>query len=468
MRHRQKIAIARLISDLIKSDALICPEEIAAYNKIVKVFDIKDAELCEAQYLSLADALHVIKQMSSEDRERFFHSFYDAAYSDNTCLSQEALLLLTISNIIKDDDDKYQLFSSESSGYAMLDKYVIYIESDYMPVINDEIIRDYDAIANLLQLWNFEFIYIPRLSQSFREMDKKYLYDILRYMNPRMSSEMIESLYQRLATFTTESYTRDYVVHTYQKEYFYDVSPSLLVTVGTSMLPPKEHSQQDRRWVNLLAIRLDDEPNSVLNEVRRLIDQYEEYITEPEFHRPQRAKGRFRYHGLYKQLFDFLARHRTNGEDNSILIDVPTHRIWMRGEAIQLSSMQLATYMLILHQSFCTHHGGLVKVGQHHPLSNSEIQRLTKAFQTIFNLFRDVPVAQDHGYLEEVNNIRSYIARIRTIISNHIDSEDVSYYLPKDSLHKDMYHISLDPSRIRVRDSLVEYDFCQYPIWKKL
>ena len=34
MRHRQKIAIARIISDLIKSDTIICCEEIEAYNKL--------------------------------------------------------------------------------------------------------------------------------------------------------------------------------------------------------------------------------------------------------------------------------------------------------------------------------------------------------------------------------------------------------------------------------------------------
>jgi hypothetical protein len=40
MRHHQKIAIARLISDLIKSDDVICKEEIALYNHIVCTFDI--------------------------------------------------------------------------------------------------------------------------------------------------------------------------------------------------------------------------------------------------------------------------------------------------------------------------------------------------------------------------------------------------------------------------------------------
>ena len=48
MRHKQKIAIARILSDLIKSDELISREEIAAYNKIVRIFEISSEELFEA------------------------------------------------------------------------------------------------------------------------------------------------------------------------------------------------------------------------------------------------------------------------------------------------------------------------------------------------------------------------------------------------------------------------------------
>jgi uncharacterized tellurite resistance protein B-like protein len=467
MRHRQKIAIARLISELIKSDTLISHQEIAAYNKLVRNFDILDSELVEAQYLSLVDALTMIKSMSDDDQQRFIKTFYDAAHSDNRCTSKEALLILTVSNILQDKEGKYNLFSCEMKDSQMFEKYVIYTESDYMPVINDEILLHYDTIVNLLKLWNFEFIYIPKISQSFRDMDNNYLYDILRYMNPRLSTEMIEILQERLASFTTESYTCDYLTHTYNLPFFYDVQPSLLINIGTSILPSKIHPQQEISMLNLLTIRLDDEENSVFHEVRRFIDQYEQYITEPEICRTSKGKGRFRYYGLYKQLFDFLVRNRTDSSHQAILIDITTRRIWMHGEEIPLSATQLATYLLILHQTFCTHHAGLVKARHHYPLSQTEVERLTFAFRTIYSLFRENPISNQHTYLDEVNNIRTYIARIRMIITNSIDSDDVTYYLPKDSIHKDMYHVTLDPSRITLRDSNGEYEFVRYPLWMK-
>ena len=84
------------------------------------------------------------------------------------------------------------------------------------------------------------------------------------------------------------------------------------------------------------------------------------------------------------------------------------------------------------------------------------------------NIFRDTPIDKAHNYLDEVNNIRSYIARIRTIITNVIDSDALNYYLPKDSLHKDMYQITIDPSHIHIKDATSEYEFTKYPLWKKI
>ena len=337
-----------------------------------------------------------------------------------------------------------------------------------MHAINEEILQQYDTIANLLHLWKFEFIYIPKLTRSFCEMDRTYLCDIIRYMNPRLSPEMLNNLYDRLTNFTTENFTRDYLENVSHSNHFYDIEPSLLINVGTSNIPASSLAQQDTYFMNFLTIRLDDEPDCVLNEVRRFIDLYESLITEPEYQLPKRSKGLFRYHGFYKQLFDFLARQHTNGEENSIVIDLRVRRIWMRGVEVQMSATHLATYVFLLHQSLCTHYGGLIKAGQHHPLSEKDVARLGKTYHAICNLFRDVPITDTRSYLEDVSNIRGYIARLRTTIEHCIDSEDINHYYPKDSSDKSIYRIAINPSSVRLRYTGGECLFMDYPLWKQL
>ena len=468
MRHHQKIAIARLISDLIKSDDVICKEEIALYNNIVCSFEISQDELHEAQFISQAEAVGYIRHMPFAEQKKIFSLLKKAAYSDNSCVAREALMLLTLSQMLNDKQDKYQLISSLVKGGRHQEKYVMYIESDYMPAINQEIEEQYDTIANLLHLWKFEFIYIPKLTRSFSEMDRNYLCDIIRYMNPRLSGEMIQNLYDRLTTFTTENFTQEYLANASHYAHFCEIEPSLLINVGTSNIPATTATQEDTYFMNFLTIRLDDEPNCVLNEVRRFLDQYESLITEPEYQLPKRGKGLFRYHGFYKQLFDFLARQHTNGEENTILIDFVSRRIWMRGREVQMSATHLATYVFLLHQSLCTHYGGLIKAGQHHPLSEKDVERLGRTYHAICDLFRDFPISDARSYLEDVPNIRGYIARLRTTIEHVMDGDDLDYYYPKDSSDKSMYRVAINPSCVRIKHSAGECLFTDYPFWKVL
>lgn len=468
MRHHQKIAIARLISDLINSDDIICQDEITMYNYLVTTYDITQDELHEAQYLSLAEATMCFRHMAKDVQKTIFNIFQKAIYSNQSCVASEALLLLTLSLVMSDEKKKYNVFSTKLRGHQTTDKYIMYIESDYMPLINEEIQKQYETISNLLHLWNFDFIYLPMHTKHFCEMDRKYLCDIIRYMNPRLTLERIDDLYNRLTHFTTEKYTRECISNACQEAYFNDIPPSLIINIGSSLVPVNSHMPQEGWFMNLLTIRLEDEENAVLKEVQHFIHQYEKYITEREYYRPLSGKNMFRYHGFHKQLFDFLVRPQTNGLDNSIMIDVAARRIWMRGIEIQMSATLLATYVFVLHQTLCTSAGGLMKVRLHYPLAEKDLARLGKSYHVICNLFRDVPVSAERQYMEDVNNVRGYIARLRTIVAHHFSDMDINYYYPKNAANKMLYQICIDPDKVHIRDSYGEYLFTEYPHWKQL
>ena len=87
---------------------------------------------------------------------------------------------------------------------------------------------------------------------------------------------------------------------------------------------------------------------------------------------------------------------------------------------------------------------------------------------TLFLENREIPITDRRSYLEDVPNIRGYIARIRTAIEHSIDAQDIGYYYPKDSSDKSMYHIAINPSSVRLRYSGGECLFVDYPLWKQL
>ena len=109
-----------------------------------------------------------------------------------------------------------------------------------------------------------------------------------------------------------------------------------------------------------------------------------------------------------------------------------------------------------------------MKAGQHNPLSHRDVERLGKVYHAICNLFRETPITEKRSYMDDVTNIRGYIARIRTAVSHHIDVQDVSYYYPKDSADKSMYQITIDPTKVRIKDSYGECLFTDFKLWESI
>ena len=89
-------------------------------------------------------------------------------------------------------------------------------------------------------------------------------------------------------------------------------------------------------------------------------------------------------------------------------------------------------------------------------------------YRAICKLFREMSTGDTRSYLEDVPNIRGYIARLRTTIEHVIDMGDVDYYYPKDSSDKSMYRIAINPSCVRMKHANGECLFVDYPLWKQL
>jgi hypothetical protein len=51
---------------------------------------------------------------------------------------------------------------------------------------------------------------------------------------------------------------------------------------------------------------------------------------------------------------------------------------------------------------------------------------------------------------------------------NHIETQDINYYFPKDSSDKSMYRIAINPIYVRIRYTGGECLFADFPLWKQL
>lgn len=445
----QKTAIARILSDLIKADNIIENQEIEEYNRIIKLLEISQQNLIEAQGITLADAFKIAKTMSRSDKESLWNELRRTASSDDACVAREALILLSLEKMMYDTADKYGMVSYDTMGSYTTDKYVIYIESEEMPAINDDIIADYEHIVNMLKLWKFDFIYIPRFAQRFGELDEDYVHSIIRYMNPSFDAEKVGRLYQKMIGMTTESFCRDMLINQRGQRSFHDIEPSLLINIGTSVVPYCGKGSSCQTYTEFLTIKLDQEKeNCVTAEIRNFLEGYQDLLTEPEYYRPDRRKNFFKYFGFYKTIFDFLSRAEIENTENRIEIDIVGRTIKMRGILIKLTPSQLATYVLILHQSILGKQEGLPKLGVRTTLSAAAEKRINAAYKPIFNRLSDIGAA--HTFSDEDEDLRIHISRIRAELKRRLPAADLNYFHPGDTPDKRFYKITINPDDVYI------------------
>lgn len=407
----QKTAIAKLLSDLIKSDSIIDQSEIRLYNQLQQEFGISQEQRIEAQNITMAKAMDQLRLLEEDSKQRLQEALLRTANADNQCVAKEALILLTLKYILLDNDNKYEVISCHTHGSRIDDKFIVYIDSDEInPDIHDEIECEYEAIHDKLTLWNFDFIYIPRITQKLLDLPKDYVQDIIRYMNPRFSLEQVEKLYGQLTTITTQGFTTQLLGAKMQMPTLITTQPALLINYATSIVG------DNNLHTEFLKIRLDD---TILHEVKQLTQDYADIITAKENVQPATTEDNFRYFGFYKALFDFLAQSK-EGEQiaKGILIDIRTSNLTLEGKKIHLSPSQMTTYALILQQTITR--GGLphLRKNAHKNIPAKRFERMneniSQAYCRMYPHFsKTMPGTCLWNFYDNISNIASNIAHIR-------------------------------------------------------
>ena len=131
MKQKEKSAIVRLLSDLIKADTVIDTREIDLFEKICSRYNIDVPEtLVEAQKLTLSEALSALEALSASERRTLVEDLENIAIADGKCEPEEALLLLALRQILSGEGgDTIDCGCDVPDNIAPFT--VFYVESEY-------------------------------------------------------------------------------------------------------------------------------------------------------------------------------------------------------------------------------------------------------------------------------------------------------------------------------------------------
>ena len=311
MNHEQKTALARIISDMIKADNIIDESEIINMKKLMESYSLSQKDMNDARNIRFSEAANTLRQLSIKERRDFFDKIYNVALSDRVCVPREALLLLALNYIIL-EPEKYAhdnkrnrpfLLSCVTNEASFNDQYIVYIESSYNNELNLEIQNKFRLLVATTRMCGFNLIYIPKMVEEFRSMDKQYVLDVISYMAPNLEGNSIKEVYDNLCCLTTEEFFQRVLIERLQVKTPSDMPPSLLINIGTSIVPYVYGGGKVQYFTEFLCLPIS---TNILSMVDDILDFYQTKVNVQQTIKLNDGKGQFKYFGFYKALFDFL------------------------------------------------------------------------------------------------------------------------------------------------------------------
>lgn len=155
----QRIALARILSDLIEADFIVEEREMDFFEKIISKdgFNISKSMLIEAKKIDFAKALSILKELDEKGRARIVESLKKLSLSDGMCVPLEAILIYSVISALTEQG---RVYSVPSDGIRIDNMTAIYVENSNGTETNSAIEENYHVLCQSLEQAGLEFVYI--------------------------------------------------------------------------------------------------------------------------------------------------------------------------------------------------------------------------------------------------------------------------------------------------------------------
>lgn len=460
---QQRIAFARIISDLIEADSIIEDTEIDFFESVMDKFHISRDMLIEAKKRSFEWAVNVLRGLDAEQVAAVKEILHSQALSDGTCVPSEALQIMAVCYALDNDGE---VFSIPSSHSVVENGKVIYVDSDDNSDVNRFIQQNFRSIANELKLAGFDFVYIPRIAEDYKRMGENYLRKSISYMVPSLDDFRVGNILTKLCSITTSRFCQE-ILYAKMGIKVLGCKPSLLFKIGDTYAVG-ENSQDDGEklvYSNYLKVDIADD---ILSQVAGFTEIFRGLLNCRTYTELAPAASKFLYSGFHRSLFDLIvfSKERTdyrvlvNIEDRSKpTISFKAIEANAEDEEIKLSPMAATLYVLMLQQSVFA--SGL---DWRENLSKHQKALVMEKFNAIYKEVgnREEPMDFKDRVLvsrikKELRKQQPYITNIALFVPELRTVDDIPYYA-----------IPVHPDLVWVVRNNEEILMCESKFWRNL
>lgn len=426
LERQQRIAFARIVSDLMEADYIIDEDELECFENIISTKDLRISMdmLSEAKKISFAKAIEVLQGLPDCDKKTMLDILYDFSLSDGTCVPLEALQLMAVKYAW---NGNAKVFSLPSSNGFIENMKVLYIENEDSTKTDSFIRNQFRAISNEFHLAGFDFVFIPQIVDDFKQLNEDYLRKVISYMMPSITNEKVEWIKGELCSMTTSRFSRDILFKTMGINLL-GAKPSLLFKIGESPVCNKNRTDYSERniYSNFLLLELD---SNVLATVFELMDTYKSMVSSKIIVETKPDSKKFIYNGFHRSLFDLIAfgKERTDYKLTINLADksnpVILRPIGSCGDevALELTPQSYSLYILMIIESI----SGNGLDWRDRKLEDDTKERLLNKFNRIYQ-------AIGKGNCVSEYKDKTLVSRIKSVLkANEKQVNNIDLFIPK-------------------------------------
>ena len=321
MTQQQRIAIGRLIGDIVKADDIIDAMQLNARRELCEKHHITNEEMMAAQKIPFSDAINTMLELPVSERKDLVKEMRTMANLDKQCTPREAMYLAVMELCLTHRDPlpgkekpliPYIICTRTTSKQAGAPS-ILYIEKEYNEKFNDELQDDntYELICNKCLLSGYEFVYIPQMTSEFAKMDQEYVKDVLEFIMPDIDRDFAGIVAERMADITTTEFYYKVLAPKLSSKILDKAgneTAMLLVNVNVSMTPYCPAGTPPKYYKEYLCL-----PITPHGSVKETINHYlRQYISEgplimPSPQAAQHTMGiHFRFFDFYRSFFTYL------------------------------------------------------------------------------------------------------------------------------------------------------------------
>ena len=460
MKKEERVAICRVLLDLIKADYIIDSGEMEHYSLLCGKYSINKDDEVSANFITFAEAISTLANAEKGLKMDFLGDCSEMTISDGFCARSEALLLIALRYILCCDDNDVQVISIPQPIFNVSEGTILYIESREES-INEVIRNNYRSIFKECQVAGFNFIYIPKVIEHYRSTEEDLIRKIIKFLAPSFTNEGVDTAIHGLLAMDSSVFCKDILCNKLGIKEFRNTSPAFIIKIGRSFVG-------DDVYANYLKLDIDD---SLMHTLQLFLDSFLSMLSSDTISvsTAEEKRNQFMYSGFYKLLLDiFLLRKNIRSR---LVIKPFTEMIYFPEVDQKLDKIhrrEKALYLLIL---ILSHEGGinfsLPKSAKQIQSYNKRMDLLQKRYQTVYSLFGgESDKAPDLRVPEIRRPIVSCLKRSLANLKGMLYNAD-DYLILKDEFGNIKVDLDMDLQFIQIVDKqnipLVESD-----IYKKI